>query len=87
MAIYAAVCQVVQYVNDANLHREDIYLKENFMPLIDAGGVSVIHPDLLTAGGMLRAKIGDYANEHGVAVAMHMAESPVVVWPHMPVPL
>ncbi|MGI6316385.1 MAG: mandelate racemase/muconate lactonizing enzyme family protein [Christensenellales bacterium] len=73
-----------QYVRLSNMSTtpictgEDIYLKENFMPLIDAGGVSVIHPDLLTAGGMLESKkIGDYANEHGVAVAMHMAESPV----------
>lgn len=57
---------------------EDIYLKEGFQTLIDAGGVSVIHPDLLTAGGMLESKrIGDYACEHGVAVAMHMAESPI----------
>lgn len=57
---------------------EDIYLKEGFQTLIDAGAVSVIHPDLLTAGGMLETKkIADYAGEHGVGVAMHMAESPV----------
>jgi L-alanine-DL-glutamate epimerase-like enolase superfamily enzyme len=57
---------------------EDIYRKEDFQKLIDAGAVSVIHPDLLTAGGMLETKrIGDYAAEKGVAVAMHMAESPV----------
>ncbi|MFV0399051.1 MAG: mandelate racemase/muconate lactonizing enzyme family protein [Oscillospiraceae bacterium] len=57
---------------------EDIYLKEGFQTLIDAGGVSVIHPDLLTSGGMLETKrIGDYACEHGVAIAMHMAESPI----------
>ncbi len=57
---------------------EDIYLKEDFQRLIDAQAVSVIHPDLLTAGGMLESKkIADYAGEHGVGVAMHMAESPV----------
>ncbi len=57
---------------------EDIYLKEGFMTLIDAGAVSVIHPDLLTDGGMLESKkIADYASEHGVGVAMHMAESPI----------
>ena len=57
---------------------EDIYLKENFMPLIDAGGVSVVHPDVLTAGGILETKkIGEYAFEHGVATAIHMAESPI----------
>ena len=29
---------------------EDIYLKENFEPLMKAGGVSLIHPDVLTTG-------------------------------------
>lgn len=57
---------------------EDIYLKENFRPLLEAGGVSVIHPDVLTAGGILETKkIGDLAQEHGVAMAIHMAESPI----------
>ena len=57
---------------------EDIYLKEGFKTLIDAGAVSIIHPDLLTSGGMLETKrIGDYACEKGVGVAMHMAESPI----------
>jgi len=57
---------------------EDIYLKEDFMPLLACGGVSVIHPDLLTSGGILETKkIGDAAYDHGVAMAIHMAESPV----------
>ncbi|MBN2450122.1 MAG: mandelate racemase/muconate lactonizing enzyme family protein [Lentisphaeria bacterium] len=57
---------------------EDIYLKESFLPLLAAGGVSVVHPDVLTAGGILETrKIGDMAQDHGVAMAIHMAESPV----------
>ena len=57
---------------------EDIYLKEGFEPLIRSGGVSVIHPDILTCGGAMELKkIADMADEHGVAVAVHMAESPV----------
>jgi len=57
---------------------EDIYLKEDFMPLLESGGVSVIHPDLLTSGGILETKkIGDAAQDHGVAMAIHMAESPI----------
>ncbi|MBO7747638.1 mandelate racemase/muconate lactonizing enzyme family protein [Paenibacillus sp. MWE-103] len=57
---------------------EDIYLKENFRPLLEAGGVSVIHPDVLTAGGILETKkIGDMAQDYGVAMAIHMAESPI----------
>ena len=57
---------------------EDIYLKEGYEKLIKAGGVSVIHPDILTCGGALELKkISDIADENGVAVAIHMAESPV----------
>lgn len=57
---------------------EDIYLKEGFRPLLEARAVSVIHPDVLTSGGILEnKKIGDLAQEHGVAMAVHMAESPI----------
>lgn len=57
---------------------EDIYLKEGFIPLLESGGLSVIHPDLLTSGGILETKkIGDAAQDYGVAMAIHMAESPV----------
>jgi L-alanine-DL-glutamate epimerase-like enolase superfamily enzyme len=57
---------------------EDIFLKENFLPLLQSGGVSVIHPDVLTCGGVLELKkIGDLAQDHGVAMAVHMAESPI----------
>jgi L-alanine-DL-glutamate epimerase-like enolase superfamily enzyme len=57
---------------------EDIYLKEGFEPLLKSGGVSIIHPDLLTSGGILETKkIGDMAQGHGVAMAIHMAESPI----------
>jgi L-alanine-DL-glutamate epimerase-like enolase superfamily enzyme len=57
---------------------EDIYLKEGFKPLLEAHGVAVIHPDLATSGGILETKkIGDLAQEHGVAMAMHMAASPI----------
>ena len=57
---------------------EDIYLKEGFLPLLQAGAVSVIHPDLATSGGIMETKkIGDLAQEHGVAMAMHFAGSPI----------
>jgi len=57
---------------------EDIYLKEGFLPLLDAGAVSVIHPDLATSGGIMETKkIGDMAQGYGVPMAMHMAGSPV----------
>lgn len=57
---------------------EDIYLLENFKPLLDARGVNVIHPDLATSGGILETKrIGDYAQERGVSMALHMAGTPI----------
>lgn len=57
---------------------EDIYLKENFKPLLESGGVSVIHPDILTVGGVLELKkVGDMAQDYGVAMAIHMAETPI----------
>jgi len=57
---------------------EDIYLKEPFMKLIEMGAVDMIHPDLASSGGLMETKkIGDYAMEHGVAMAMHFAGTPV----------
>ncbi len=57
---------------------EDIYLKENFLPLLECRGVSVIHPDILTVGGVLELKkVGDLAQDYGVAMAIHMAETPI----------
>ena len=57
---------------------EDIYLKENFKSLLEARAVAIVHPDLATSGGILETKkIGDLAQEHGVAMAMHMAGSPI----------
>jgi L-alanine-DL-glutamate epimerase-like enolase superfamily enzyme len=57
---------------------EDIYLLKNFKPLIDIHAVDIIHPDLATAGGLLETKrIGDYAEEMGVAMAIHQAGTPV----------
>ncbi len=57
---------------------EDIYLAENFEPLMKSGGVSVVHPDILTVGGALELKkLGNMCDKYGVAMAIHMAESPI----------
>ena len=58
---------------------EDIYLKEGFRKLCDAQAVDIVHPDLATAGGIMETKkIGDYAEEQGIAMAMHSSGSPVL---------
>jgi L-alanine-DL-glutamate epimerase-like enolase superfamily enzyme len=57
---------------------EDIYLKEEFVKLIDMEAVDMIHPDLASSGGLIETKkIGDYAFERGVPMAMHFAGTPV----------
>ena len=48
------------------------------MPLLEKQAVNIIHPDLASSGGILETKkIGDLAQEHGIAMAMHMAGSPI----------
>jgi L-alanine-DL-glutamate epimerase-like enolase superfamily enzyme len=60
---------------------EDIYLKEGFRDLFEKKAISICHPDLATSGGLLETKkIGDLAMEHGIAMAMHMAGSPVTLF-------
>ncbi len=57
---------------------EDIYLKEGFKALIEQRAVDIVHPDLASSGGLLETKrIGDYAEDHGIAMAMHFAGTPV----------
>ena len=57
---------------------EDIYCKEDFMPLFESRGIAIAHPDIATSGGILETKkIGDLAEEHGIAMAMHMAGTPI----------
>jgi len=57
---------------------EDIYLKEGFMDLFKSRAIAVCHPDIASSGGILETKkIGDLAQEYGIAMAMHMAGSPV----------
>lgn len=70
--------QITLAINTPTLTGEDIYLKKGFKELIDNKAVDMIHPDLATAGGILETKkIGDYAEENGIAMAMHFAGTPI----------
>lgn len=70
--------EITAAIDVQTLTGEDIYLKEEFLKLITSHAVDMIHPDLATAGGILETKkIGDFAEEHGVAMAMHFAGSPI----------
>ncbi len=69
---------ITEALETPTLTGEDIYLLEFFKPLIDNHAVDIIHPDLATSGGLLETKrIGDYAEEKGIAMAMHQAGTPV----------
>ena len=70
--------QITDAVDIPVLTGEDIYLKEDFQRYVDMHAVDMVHPDLATSGGLLETKkIGDLAQEGGVAMAMHFAGSPV----------
>ena len=70
--------EITANINTATLTGEDIYLKEEFIKLIDNRAVDMIQPDLASSGGILETKkIGDYAEEHGIPMAMHFAGTPV----------
>jgi L-alanine-DL-glutamate epimerase-like enolase superfamily enzyme len=65
-------------IETPTLTGEDIFLLKNFKPLIDRRAVDIVHPDLASSGGLLETKrIGDYAEEYGIAMAMHQAGTPV----------
>jgi L-alanine-DL-glutamate epimerase-like enolase superfamily enzyme len=69
---------ITDALDTPTLTGEDIFLLEFFKPLIDTHAVDIIHPDLASSGGLLETKrIGDYAEEKGIAMAMHQAGTPV----------
>ena len=70
--------EITQKTNVPIATGEDIYLKENFAPLLEQRAVNVIHPDLFSCGGILEAKkIGDMAQAHGIPMILHQNETPI----------
>lgn len=70
--------EISRAIETPTLTGEDIYLKEEFIKLVDNRAVDIVHPDLASAGGILETKkIGDYAEERGVAMALHFAGTPI----------
>lgn len=57
---------------------EDIYLADNFRPLLESGALAMVHPDLLTVGGILETKkLSTLASQYGASMSIHMCESPI----------
>ena len=70
--------KITDSIDVPTLTGEDIYLKEPFKVLCENHAVDIIHPDLASSGGLLETKkIGDMAQEYGVAMAMHFAGTPI----------
>jgi L-alanine-DL-glutamate epimerase-like enolase superfamily enzyme len=70
---------ITEALNTPTCTGEDIFsLNKGFKELIDMRAVDIIHPDIASSGGLLETKkIGDYAEDNGVAMVMHMAGLPI----------
>ncbi|MBM3211363.1 mandelate racemase/muconate lactonizing enzyme family protein [Candidatus Poribacteria bacterium] len=70
--------QITKAINVPTLNGEDIYLWDGWREMIEKRAIDIIHPDLLTSGGMLETKkIADYAERYGLPTALHFAGSPI----------
>jgi L-alanine-DL-glutamate epimerase-like enolase superfamily enzyme len=70
--------RITESIQVPTITGENIYLWDGFRDLIEARAVDMIHPDLLTSGGMLETKkIADYAERYGQPTALHFAGSPI----------
>jgi L-alanine-DL-glutamate epimerase-like enolase superfamily enzyme len=70
--------QVTAAINVPTAAGEELYLWEGFREMIEMRAVDIIHPDLLTSGGMAETKrIADYAERHDIPTALHFAGSPI----------
>jgi L-alanine-DL-glutamate epimerase-like enolase superfamily enzyme len=74
----AAHKQVTDAVGVPIATGEQLYLWEGFREFIETRAVDIIHPDLLTSGGIAETKrISDYAERYGISTALHFAGSPI----------
>ncbi len=72
--------QITEGSKTPTLNGEDIFSLENFRPWIEHNAVDIIHPDLLSSGGMIETKkIADHAYQFGIKIMMHCASSPIGV--------
>jgi L-alanine-DL-glutamate epimerase-like enolase superfamily enzyme len=70
--------EVTRAIRVPTTNGEDIYLWDGWREMIEKRAIDIIHPDLLTAGGMLETKkISDYAERYGMPTALHFAGSPI----------
>jgi L-alanine-DL-glutamate epimerase-like enolase superfamily enzyme len=57
---------------------EDLYLFEGFREAIETRAFDIIHPDMLSSGGLTETKkIADHAERYGIPTALHACCSPI----------
>ena len=72
--------QVTDAIKTPTAAGEELYLWDGFREMIEKRAVDIVHPDLLTSGGMLETKkIADYAERYGLPTALHFAGSPIAL--------
>jgi L-alanine-DL-glutamate epimerase-like enolase superfamily enzyme len=72
--------QVTDAIRTPTAAGEELYLWEGFREMIEKRAVDILHPDLLTSGGMAETKrIADYGERYGLPTAMHFAGSPIAL--------
>ncbi|MFL5807636.1 MAG: mandelate racemase/muconate lactonizing enzyme family protein [Roseiflexaceae bacterium] len=70
--------QVTDAITTPTAAGEELYLWDGFREWIEKRAVDILHPDLLTSGGMLETKkIADYGERYGLPTALHCAGSPI----------
>lgn len=72
----------LKQVNDGTampiLTGEDMYCMDELVPLVNAGGMNLFHPDQSTFGGMHQTRMAaDWAYTKGIRTALHMSGSPL----------
>ena len=69
----ASVYREVTHSTSTPIHTgEQVYLRQNFMELIETHAVRVVGPDPLDVGGLAEIKwIAEYADLHGILMAPH----------------
>jgi gluconate/galactonate dehydratase len=73
--------QQLKQVNDGTtmplLTGEDMYCREELVPLVNAGGLNLFHPDQSTFGGIHETRLAaEWAYTKGIRSALHMSGSP-----------
>ena len=70
--------RVTDAVNVPIAAGEELYLWDGFREWIEKRAIDILHPDLLTSGGMMETKkIADYGERYGLPTALHFAGSPI----------